>query len=298
MGRFFDPLTDWSFKRLFGSEPNKDILVAFLNDLFAGEKVIVDLVYGPNEHNGVDRDAKKVLLDLYCTGDKGEKIIVEMQRGRQDFFRERTILYVSKAIADDFPAGSEHFNYDIPEVYLIAILEFRMNREPSEQYFHDICLMDRNTNEIFYKKLGYKFIELPNFTKQEEELETDVEKWCFMLKNMSRLNEIPRYLDKRVFRRIFQIAEINNLSQEEREMYEASLKEKWDYENVLASARREEGEKKFFEGKLEGAEQKSYEVVSNLISEFNFSDEQAALATTTSVDFVKKVQAGLLHKKK
>lgn len=74
----------------------------------------------------------------------------------------------------------EHFGYDIPEVYLIAILEFRMEKEPSEQYFHDICLMDRDTKEIFYKKLGYKFIELVLFTKEAEELETDLEKWVYM----------------------------------------------------------------------------------------------------------------------
>lgn len=252
MGRYIDPLTDWGFKRLFGSEPNKEILIAFLNDLFAGEKVITDLIYGPTEHNGRESSTKRVIFDLYCTGSGGEKFIVEMQRGRQDFFRERSVFYVSRIISDQLPAGNEHFGYDIPEIYFIAILEFRMDSEPSEQYLHDICLMDRSTKRIFYKKLNYKFIELVNFDKTEEELETDVEKWTFMLKNMSHLNEIPRYFSKRVFQKIFQIAEINNLTPEERDMYEASLKEKWDYENVLASALREEGEKKYAEGKLEG----------------------------------------------
>lgn len=306
MGKFIDPLTDWGFKRLFGSEPTKDILIAFLNDLFAGEKVITDVVYGPNEHVGPERGLKRAVLDLFCTSDKGEKLIIEMQRSWQDFFRERSIFYVSRTVSEELPGGKEHFRFDIPEVYLIAVLEFRMNKEPSEQYFHDICLMDKDTKEIFYKKLGYKFIELPNFTKAEKDLETDLEKWVFMLKNMSQLNKIPRYLDKRVFQRIFQIAEINKLTKEEREMYEASLREKWDYENVLASARREEGEKKYSEGKLEGklegkaegSEQKSYEVVSNLISEFDFSDEQAARASGTTVDSVRKVRAKLAQKKK
>ena len=114
-----------------------------------------------------------------------------------------------------------------------------------------------------------------------------------MLKNMSRMNEMPRYLDKRVFQRIFQIAEINNLTQEEREMYEASLKEKWDYENVLASAVRESK----LEGKLEGAEEKSYEVVSNLILKTDFDDGRIASLAGVTVDFVQKVRSELYRNK-
>ncbi|KAA8479150.1 PD-(D/E)XK nuclease family transposase [Arcticibacter tournemirensis] len=89
---------------------------------------------------------------------------------------------------------------------------------------------------------------MPNFTKEAEDLETDVEKWTYLLKNMSRLDQIPVYLNKRIFQRIFQIAEISNLTPEEQTMYEASLKDKWDYENVLATAMRESK----LEGKLEG----------------------------------------------
>lgn len=81
-GRYIDPLTDWGVKRLFGSEPNKDILKDCLNELFRGEKSIADITYSPNEHGGDHRESKKAIFDLYCTGDKGERFIVEMQRGR------------------------------------------------------------------------------------------------------------------------------------------------------------------------------------------------------------------------
>ena len=259
MGRYIDPLTDWSFKHLFGSEPRKYILIAFLNDLFAGEKVITDLSYGPNEHNGDSSDIRKAIFDLYCTGDKGEKFIVEVQRGRQDFFWERSVFYVSRTISEQLPAGKEHFRYDISEVYLIAVLEFKID-ETSEQYFSNICLMDRKTHEIFYNRLGLKFLILPNFNKAADELETDLDKWLYILKNMSRLNQMPIYLNKRVFKRIFQIAEINKLTKEEREMYNDSLKYKWDYENTIETAMKEgetRGEQRGRligkkEGKLEG----------------------------------------------
>lgn len=85
-GRYIDPLTDWGFKRLFGSEPNKDILKDFLNELFNGEKHITDISYKPTEHAGDHRDGRKAIFDLRCTGDNGEQFIVEMQRGSRRCF--------------------------------------------------------------------------------------------------------------------------------------------------------------------------------------------------------------------
>ncbi|WP_316812160.1 PD-(D/E)XK nuclease family transposase [Pedobacter heparinus] len=87
--RYIDPLTDYGFKRLFGSEPDKDIMIEFLNALFEGEKIVVDIRYSPTEHAGEDTKEKKVLFDLTCTGVDGETFIIEMQRADQEFFRDR-----------------------------------------------------------------------------------------------------------------------------------------------------------------------------------------------------------------
>lgn len=80
MGRFIDPLTDFGFKRIFGSEPNKELLIAFLNELFKGRKVIKDLVYNPQENGGPAKHYRKTIFDLSCTGTNGETFIVEMQK--------------------------------------------------------------------------------------------------------------------------------------------------------------------------------------------------------------------------
>lgn len=159
-GRYIDPLTDWGFKRLFGSEPNKDILKDFLNDLFKGEKCITDISYRSNEHGGDQQESKKAIFDLYCTGDQGEQFIVEMQRGKQTYFRERSVFYTSRLIQDLLPAGEESNTFQLPEVYLIAVLEFTITEDSPQQYLHDVCLMDKDTGAIFYRKLGYKFLEL------------------------------------------------------------------------------------------------------------------------------------------
>lgn len=239
-GKFIDPLSDWGFRHYFGSEPNKEILIEFLNDLFEGERRIEDLEYGPTEHDGDDTSDKRVIFDLHCRGSSGEYFIIEMQRIRQEYFKDRALYYTSRLIQRQLPKGKAFNSYQLPEVFLIAFLEFRMNELQQINYFHDIALCNKSTGEIFYKKLGFKFIELPNFVKEEEELESERDKWFYLLKHMSNMDKIPKFLDKRIFKLIFKIGEVSKLSKEERMAYEASLKAKWDTQNAFDTIRKEE----------------------------------------------------------
>jgi predicted transposase/invertase (TIGR01784 family) len=235
-GRFLDPLTDFGFKHLFGSEPNKDVLIAFLNELFKGQKIITDLVYNSTEQSGDNDTEKKVFFDLLCTGQNGEQFIIEMQRAEQRNFRDRVVFYTSRLISNQLPKGPGNWNVELKEVYLIAILEFDFQTTTPDRYLHHISLTNTDTGEIFYNKLGYKFLELSRFVKTETEIETDLDLWFFALKNMSRLDKIPAILNKRIFQKLFKIAEISKLSKEERAMYDSNLKAKWDYENSIAFA--------------------------------------------------------------
>jgi len=184
-GRFIDPLSDFGFKRLFGSEPNKDILIDFLNTLFLGQKEIADLSYNSTEQAGDQDDYKKVFFDLLCTGKNGEQFIIEMQRAGQRNFKDRAVFYTSRIINELLPKGASHWNIELKEVYLIAILEFKLQNGPFGQYLHNIALLDTDTHEIFYNKLGFKFLELLNFDKTEAQLETDLDRWFYLLKHMS-----------------------------------------------------------------------------------------------------------------
>lgn len=126
----------------------------------------------------------------------------------------------------------------MPEVYFIALLEFDVDVAATGQYLYDVALLDKQTKEIFYNKLGFKFIVLPKFVKKESELETDMDQWLYLLKHISQMNQIPAFLDKRIFRLIFSIGEVANLKKEDLMSYEASLKRKMDTRSVLESARR------------------------------------------------------------
>jgi len=316
-GKYIDPLSDFGFKHLFGNEPNKDILIDFLNQLFKGQKEISDLVYSPTEYAGDSDKIKKVFFDLLCTGSNGEQFIIEMQKAEQRNFKDRAIFYTSRLINEQLPKGESHWNIELKEIYLIAILEFNFKENTSERYLHNVSLTNTDTHEIFYNKLGYKFLELPKFVKTEAELESDLDKWFYMLKHMSHLDKMPSVLDKRIFQKVFKIAEVSNLTREEKTMYDASLKAKWDYENSIAFAKeeaeqkgREEGLEKGMEkglkkgreegreegrdeGREEGREKEQIKVVTNLIMQSDWSDEQIADIAEVPVSFVKSVRNGL-----
>jgi predicted transposase/invertase (TIGR01784 family) len=172
--KYIDPLVDFAFKKIFGSEPNKDLLIAFLNEVFQGRKQIVDLVYNKNEHPGDSQDDGGAIFDLLCTGHSGDQFLIEVQRGRQGYFKERALFYTSRLISNQAPKGNRSsWAYNLTEVYLIALLEdIIFETKSKDAYLHDVRLCNYNTGEIFYDKLGYIYIELSKFVKQELDLHT------------------------------------------------------------------------------------------------------------------------------
>ena len=164
-----------------------------------------------------------------------------MQRGRQGYFKERALFYTSRLISDQAPKGKRsEWAYNLTEVYLVALLEdFTLAASAAHEYLHDICLCNRDTGEIFYDKLGYTYVGLVKFVKKDTELETDLDRWLYVLKHLNQMDKIPVYLRKPIFEKLFSIAEYTNLTKKEKTMYDSSLKYKWDNKNVLDYAVKE-----------------------------------------------------------
>jgi len=307
--KYIDITTDYGFKKVFGSDTNKDLLIAFLNELFRGRKVIADLYYNKNEHVGDTEDIGSVIFDLTCTADNGERFIIEVQRTAQVNLKKRMLYYSSKLIADQAPMGNRRaWNYAISEVYIIVLMDgFRMPDVGEEKYFlHDICLCYRDHGKIFYDDLGFIYIELVNFVKAEAELDNDLDRWLYILKNMSSLKGLSKYLRKPVFEKLFQLAEYSKLKPEEREMYNASLRNKWDAESIRSSQEellkrarekamaegRAEGEAKGkAEGEAKGKAEGKAEVIKNLLSLNKFSISDIAELANVTEEFVKQIEA-------
>ena len=92
MSRFINPFTDVGFKRIFGQEINKDLLIDFLNALLDGERQVKDIHFLDKELLPIYEKDRGLIYDVYCTDEKGEQFIVEMQNKEHANFRERTLF--------------------------------------------------------------------------------------------------------------------------------------------------------------------------------------------------------------
>lgn len=240
--KYINPFTDFGFKKLFGEESNKDLLLDFLNELLRDhEGVITDLTYLKNEHLGAGDMDRKAIFDLYCENERGEKFIVELQKAKQNFFKDRALYYSTFPIQEQ--AKRTEWNYELKSVYTVAILDFVFDEDRGEEakYRYDVKLTDTQTCKVFYDKLTFIYLEMPKFSKTIDELETRFDKWLFVLKNLHKLDRVPEKLKEGIFDRLFEVAEIAKFSRTELLSYEDSLKYYRDLNNSLDLAR-EEGE--------------------------------------------------------
>jgi len=152
-GTFIDPLTDFGFKFLLGSEPSKELLIDFLNELLKGKKVITDINYNKNEHSGPVSESRKMIFDLPCTGQDGELFIIEVQRIRQQYFKDRAVYYCSRLIHDQAPKGKD-WDYSLKEVYFIGIMDSVLEDSALSECIHYVHLSYEKTGRKFYKKLS------------------------------------------------------------------------------------------------------------------------------------------------
>ena len=235
--RYINPLTDFGFKRLFGTEPNKNLLIDFLNVVLPPQHRVKDLTYRSTENLGNTPIDRKAVFDLYCESEKGEKFIVEMQKAKHNYFKDRSIYYASFPIQEQSQKGS--WNYKLEPIYTIGILDFIFDEDKNDDSFlHVVELKDQNC-KVFYEKLKFIYLELPKFKKTIDQLNDHFDKWLFLLKHLPDLEDPPLPLQENVFLQLFEVAQIASFSQAERESYENSLKYYRDMNGVIETAREE-----------------------------------------------------------
>ena len=298
--KFINPYTDFGFKKLFGTEMNKDLLISFLNALFNNsEREIEDVQYlnGENLGDGYGErlrvgelcsGIRRSVFDVYCMTKDGSRFIVEMQKAEQTYFKDRSVYYATTPIRQQAPKGK--WDYHLEDVYTVGILnfEFPNNEYPADSYRHEVKLKDVEDNHIFYDKLTFVYLEMPKFNKTEDELETMFDKWMFVLRNLSRLLERPKALQDRVFQKLFEQAEIAKYSEAERRLYEASQKEYWDYTSTLETAERKGEIKGLQQGVQQGVQQEKKETIHRLQA-MGLSVEQIAQGADVEIEEVKKL---------
>ena len=261
--RYCNPFTDFGFKKLFGEEAHKDLLIDFLNALLPDKHRIRNLEYTKNEAARATQLDRRAVFDIACTGENGERFIVELQKAKQNFFKDRSVFYATFPIREQAERG-DLWDFELAAVYCVGILDFVFDEDKrNADYLHFVQLKNQH-NTVFYDKLTFVYLEMPKFTKTESELLTQTDKWLYFIRHVSRLSDIPAALQAEIFEEAFRVAEIAQFTQGEAREYEASLKYYRDMQNVVDTAvgeavakavatAREEGLEK---GRKEGREEK------------------------------------------
>ena len=234
--KYINPFTDFGFKKLFGTEVNKDLLMDFLNELIHEKGKITEVKYLNAEQLGRSEYDRRAVFDIYCETDAGEKFIVEMQKSKHDFFKDRSVFYATFPIREQAVKGD--WDYQLKAVYTVGVLDFVFNEnKEDENYYHsEVKLMYTEKKTVFYDKLTFIYLEMPKFKKSVDQLETRFEKWMYVLKNLPKMQELPPKLQERIFEKIFRIAEIAKMPKVEVAEYEDSLKVYRDWYSAISTA--------------------------------------------------------------
>lgn len=253
---YVNPFTDYGFKKIFGEEACKPILKDFLNTLLPENNQIKELNFKNTELLGTITEERKAIFDLYCENELGEKFIVELQKAKQNFFKERTVYYATFPIREQAEKGN--WNFNLKAVYCIGILEFTFDDYDNEMDKHEVIHTIKLKNQhgkTFYEKLTYIYLEMPNFDKTEKELSTRLDQWLYFIKHLEDFTIIPQLFKDSVFEKAFEKASLATLTYQEFEKYEGSLKVYRDWKNIMDTAYDEGNEKGLKQGFSEGMEQ-------------------------------------------
>jgi predicted transposase/invertase (TIGR01784 family) len=271
MSKYLNPYTDFGFKKLFGEEGNKDLLIDFLNQLLPEHHQIANLNFRNGENLGDLPVDRKAIFDIHCIAVSGERFIVEMQKAKIKHFKDRSLFYVTFPIKEQSQQGDWNFRLD--PIYFVAILDFEYDDLDEKRKFRrDVSLKDQD-GDVFFDKLHFKFLQMPLFTLQEQDLKTRFDKWCYFLKNLENFDHIPTILNEPIFQKAFATAELAKLNAEQRDRYEQSLIQYRDLKSALQTA----------------VEEREAEIAKNFIA-LGLDDQTIAKGTGLTIHQIQKLR--------
>ncbi|WP_353277469.1 Rpn family recombination-promoting nuclease/putative transposase [Wolbachia endosymbiont (group B) of Villa cingulata] len=286
LSKFLDARNDIAFRRIFGTEKNKDILIHFLNDILGltDDNKIKDVSFLSPIQDPVIASQKQSIVDVLCVDSTGIKTIIEMQVAKTTGFEKRAQYYAAKAYSSQADVGDQY--HDLKGVIFIAIADFILF--PNKlAYKSDHVTFDKMTFEHDLRDFSFTFIELPKFKKREDQLENIVEKWCYFFKHAGETSEedLKKIIGSDlIIGRAYDELNQYNWSKEERLAYDQAKKRTDDYLSSL--------EEKLHEGiqigHQKGRKEREIEVAKNLLKA-GVSIDIIAQTTGLTVDEIKNL---------
>lgn len=248
---FIRILTDFGFKRVFGTKEHVNLLRRFLNALFEGEMYIESIEYRDKELLPEHVAGKKIVYDIYCTTENGEHFILEMQQEESENFPDRMLFYVSKAVVNQ---GIKGIEYEINPVICVVFTDFHISGM-SKTLIKDIVPIDRHTNEIYSDKMRLIFISLPEVPKEWDECDTELLRQLYLIKNMENMTRESKPYLTGDYEEMFTASSTGNLTNDEAVAYTQSYLKEIDRQSAVRFAERKSYDKGLEQGMQQGREQ-------------------------------------------
>src|SRR3989338_6166763 len=293
--KFLDPKNDFAFKRIFGTEKNKDILIHFLNDIltFKDRALIQDVTFLKTIQDPETASKKTSIVDILCKDENDNRYIVEMQVAKEKGFEKRAQYYASKAYISQANAGGEYHN--LREVIFLAIAEFVMFPK-KKQWKSEHVILDRNSYEHDLKDFSFTFLELPKFQKSIAELSTISDKWMYFFKNAEETTEsdLEKLVGKdMIIERAYEELDRFHWNEEELLTYDQAEKYEGAYIASMAQKYDEGLEKGLEKGREEGREEGKREekiLIAKALLAKGVALDLIALTTGLSKEEFEKIQ--------
>ena len=255
--KYINPFTDFGFKRIFGSEESKPLLISFLNDLLDIESPIIDLEYK-------NLDNTPYTIDTYCKLNNNDSIIISLSilLNKYElnnplariplFLKDKNITFADLSL--NYPSNDFPFNF-----HFIQLLNFNLHND--KRYLSQFRLFDIQTKKEIYDRLTIYQIELPKLKKDKKELSNHLEKWLWFFNQLETLQEIPEvFKGDENFKKAFHLAELAQMTPGEKISKAYS-----DYTNALDIAIKKEYEKGIQKGMKEGEKKAKIKIAKNLL---------------------------------
>ncbi len=260
LSKFLDPKNDIAFKKIFGTEKNKDILIHFLNDMitFKARGLIKEVTFLKTIQDPETAAKKTSIVDILCKDEKGNQYIVEMQVAREKGFEKRAQYYASKAYISQARVGGEY--HKLKEIVFLAISDFIMFPNKKNVFKSDHVILDKDSHENDLKDFSFTFLELPKFNKNIGELTNIVDKWMYFFIHAEETSEKDLHKiigHDQIIERAYD--ELNRFSWNEEELLTYDQAEKYEGAFIASMAQKfDEGVEKGIE---KGKKERDIEIV-------------------------------------
>ena len=287
LSKFLDPKNDVAFKKIFGSEKHKDILIHFINDVLElkDNDQIDEVEFLSTIQDAEIASKKQSIVDVLCRDKNGVQIIVEMQVAPTKGFEKRAQYYAAKAYSRQLNKGQEADGLyeNLKAVIFIAIADYIVFPDKTE-FKSEHVILDKNSHEHDLQDFSFTFVELPKFKKEKiEELDTTLDKWCYFFKYAAKTSEADMAKIGSSYKTIgdaYEIVNQYNWSEQQLLAYERETKRVWDNRSVL--------EFQLDKAKAEGMEQGMLKIAKDMTTK-NYPLSEISALTGLSIDSIKEL---------